>query len=80
MKPFRRILKPFRESLTAQSDKKEAVLGCDGAVIYVEIGGRRIAEYCGVGKWASLEPGWSVSSSSDFETIEVWCPRRRRIP
>jgi hypothetical protein len=70
-------LKRFRETITIygetgiEGDDLEAVYGCDGSEIYIEVGGRRIAVYRGNGKWLSLATGWKVESSCDHKEIIV---------
>jgi len=71
-------LNSIRKTLIGQGEGEiegaqlKAVVGFDGAEIYVEVRGVRIAVYRGDGEWLTLEPGWKVETSSpDHEVMTI---------
>jgi hypothetical protein len=66
-------LKRFRETYIAYGeggDELEIAHGFDGTEFYTEVSGKRIAVRRD-GAWVSLEPGWTVETSPDYETTTI---------
>jgi hypothetical protein len=66
-------LKSFRTAFIAQGDdgdELEVTQGFDGTEFYTEVSGKRIAVRRD-GAWVSLEPGWIVETSPDYETTTI---------